>query len=401
MHEAPRFGHSNRVGILASSNEHDSIEYASGLKQFILFTLIPFILWALLLLAFKYLYGLQKVGCAAGGQVIDIRKLSKAGISRSERRKYIIRNWRVQASFVIVGIMIPTLTLILTKAGWGHMDTALHDVKETLDDVESWSYKGHNIIQRLQRTQSEIRQHDFVKEALQLSSPDKMTVFDEWCPNQRNSSLFFLKESFVPIQAFAVHLDDAYERYIPDNVAGFQTIIEIVNDVEASIDGFMANDWLFKLFLMVLNVINILMLLVCQICSKNNILHPPTRAFSRWLLLPTFFVLTVILMAITAVGGIATLFNADFCSGGEDGSPQGTFHDAIVSFEHGTLDATIEANDSMELVYDSFKYYSSVSHRHKTGAFCRDEFCACLITVTLANPNPIGMLDKSSPWLFG
>lgn len=361
MHEAPRFGHSNRVGIIASINPEDPMEYASGLKQFTLFTLIPFVLWALLLLAFKYLYGARRVGCAAGGQVVDIRKLSKQGVSRKTRRKYIVRNWRVQAMFLVVGLSIPTLTLILMKVGWEHMDTALLDVKETLDDVESWSYNGHNLIEKLKQTERNIREHEFVQQALDLSLPKEITVFDKWCPIQTNSSLEFLKESFVQVQTFAIHLEDDYARYVPNDITGFQTIAKITNDIEVSIDGVMNNDWMFKFFLMVLNVINLLMVLVCQVCSRNNIIHPPTRAFTTWLILPAFFVLTAILMTITAVGGIAALFNADFCSGGEEGSPQGTFRDAILSFDHGSLDTTMGPNDSMELVYDSFKYYSGVS----------------------------------------
>jgi hypothetical protein len=360
MHQAPRFGHSNRLGIIASTNPEDPIEYASGLKQFTLFTLIPFVLWAVLLLAFKYLYGEHKVGCAAGGQVVDIRKLAKRGVSRKTRRKHIVRNWRVQSMFLVVGLTIPTLTLILVKVGWGHMDTAMQDVKETLDDVESWSYNGQHIIERLQRTERNIRQHEFVQQALGLSSPQQNSVFDEWCPNQRNSSLALLKESFVRVQSFAIHLEDDYARYVPNDIAGFQTIAEISNDIEASVDGVMDNDWMFKFFLMVLNVINLLMVLVCQVCSRNDIMHPPTRAFTTWLLLPLFFALTTILMAITAVGGVASLFNADFCSGGDEGSPQGTFRDAILSFEHGSLDASIGPNDSMDFVYDSFRYYSGV-----------------------------------------
>ncbi|CAJ1952020.1 unnamed protein product [Cylindrotheca closterium] len=358
MHEAPRFGHSNRLGIIASTNPEDPMEYASGLKQFTLFTLIPFVLWALLLLAFKYLYGAHKVGCAAGGQVVDIRKLAKRGVSRKTRRQHIVRNWRVQAMFLVVGLAIPTLTLILVKVGWGHMDTAMKDVKETLDDVESWSFNGQNIIERLKQTERNIRQHEFVQQALDLSTPKESTVFDEWCPNQRNSSLALLKESFVQVQSFAIHLEDEYARYVPNDIAGFQTITEIASDIEGSLNRVMDNDWMFKFFLMVLNVINLLMVLICQVCSRNNIIHPPTRAYTTWLILPVFFVLTTILMAITAVSGIAALFNADFCSGGEEGSPQGTFYDAILSYEHGSLDASIGPDDSMELVYDSFKYYS-------------------------------------------
>jgi hypothetical protein len=362
MHEAPRFGHSNRVGILASSNSEHAMEYANGLKQFTLFVLIPFVLWALILLAFKFLYGSNKVGCAAGGQIIDIRKLSKQGVPRKTRKQYIVRNWRIQATYQIVAIAIPTITVLLMRAGWKHMDTAYQEVQETLNDMESWSYKGHNIVRGLQTTKNELQQHVFVQQAVRISNHNQTTtVFDEWCPHQKNSSLAFLQDSFRQVQTFSLLLlNDDYSRYVPNDTTGFQTIQAVAQHVEASLDWFMDHDWTFKLLLMLLNVINFLLLLICFIFSKNNIIHPPTRAFTTWLLLPTFLVLTLIFMAITAVAGLAALFNADFCSGGEDGSPQGTFHDAILSMEHGSLDYSREIDGAMEVVYDSFVYYSNV-----------------------------------------
>ena len=126
---------------------------------------------------------------------------------------------------------------------------------------------------------------------------------------------------------------------------------------------------------MLLNVVNILLVMVVYICSKNNIIHDPTRAFTTYLLLPAFILLTLGLLVLTGVAGIAALFNADFCQGGPGGedydstnnnisnnkSPQGTLRDAILSFEYGTLDTDRQLEGSMALVYDSFAYYSNVS----------------------------------------
>lgn len=362
MHKAPRFGHSNRVGILASSDPDTAMDYAQGLKQFTLFVLVPFVLWGLILLAFKFLYGSKKVGCAAGGQIIDIRSLSKQGVARKTRKQYIIRNWRLQATYQIVAIVIPTLTILLMKGGWTHMNTAFQEVQETLNDVSSWSHRGQRIVRGLQRTKNDLEKNVFVQQAVWIADVNSnRTVFDDWCPHQKNSSLAFLQDSFRVVQDFSLAiLEDDYARYVPSDTTGFQSIQDGTTHLENSLDWLMDNQWTFKLVLMILNVINLLLLMVCYIFSKNNIIHPPTRAFTTWLLLPTFLGLTLIFMGITAVAGVATLFNADFCSGGPDGSPQGTFHDAILSLDHGSLDYSRDIDGAMGLVYDSFVYYSNV-----------------------------------------
>lgn len=360
VHNTPRFGHSNRVGQLASSQKEIVFDYAGGLKQFTLFVLIPFVLWGLVLLAFKFIYGKERVGCAAGGEILDVRALSKQGVKRKVRRQYIHRSWRVQASFMIAGIFVPTISIILMKLGWPHLETALQEVQDTLSDIESWSYKGNRILTSLLHTQNELQNHVFVKQA------ENSNVFREWCPRyeesemQSSSSLVFLQTSFDSVQDTTLYLLGEYNKYVPSGTSGFGKIHEFAEQLDSSIDWFLNNDWKFKLFIMLLNVVSILLVMVVYIFSKNNIIHDPTRAFTTYFLLPALWVLTLCLMLLTGISGIAAVFNADFCQGGNDKSPQGTLKDAILSFEYGILDSNIELQGTMRLVYESFAYYSSV-----------------------------------------
>eukprot|EP00980_Cylindrotheca_fusiformis_P005850 scaffold1228_cov119-Cylindrotheca_fusiformis.AAC.17 len=369
IHQAPRFGHSNRVGTLLSSTEN--MDYAQGLKQFTLFVVIPFIFWGLILLAFKFLYGKARVGCAAGGQIVDIRTLSKQGVPRKTRKQYIVRNWRVQTTFQIVAVMIPCLTILLMKspsAGWRHMDTAVQEVQDTLDDMESWSYRGQRIVNGLQRTKQQLEEHVFIQEAI-AAETDNASVFDRWCPHSNNndeSSMTYMRDAFLQVQQYAATMleNDEFTRYVPEHTNGFDSVLSVTTQIQDALQWFLDHKWVFKMLLMLLNVVNLLLLLVSYLFSKNNIIHEPTRVFTSWLLLPSFCVLTAIVMGVTAMTGVAALFNADFCSGGasgeQGGSPQGTFHDAILSLEFGTVAADDSDMDrAVKLVYDSFVYYSN------------------------------------------
>jgi hypothetical protein len=272
----------------------------------------------------------------------------------------------------MVAIIVPTVSLLLMRVGWPHLDTAFQEVASVLEDVESWSYKGVHIVNHIQKTHQDLQNHSFVQK-----SQGSTSIFDEWCPqsatklqNQPTSDLAYLKDSFDQVQHVASTLETNVESYLPSDPQGFQTLTEISQHTSESINWFLDNEWVFKMFLMVLNVINLLLLLVCYCFSKNNLIHPPTRAFTTWLLLPVFIVLTFILMATTAVAGIATLFNADFCAGGGDleQSPQGTLRDAIFAYQHGSLSSLPEnqqpLNGSIELAFETFVYYSNVSSLH-------------------------------------
>lgn len=367
MHRAPRFGHSNRLGILASTNKDEQLEYTSGLKQFTLFCVVPFILWALILVSLKFCYGTHKAGCAAGGGIIDIRALSKQGVSRKKRRTFIVRNWRVQAMFLVVAIMIPTISLLLMKVGWPHLDTAFVQIKELMQDVESWSFKGQLLVKDLQSSFTDLEAHVFLQQAQRSANE---SVFDQWCPqtseipkNQTMKDLRFLKTAFDSLQSSLQQVERKAVAVLPTDMHAFASLQTLSQQTTQTIEWTMQNDWKLKMFLLVLNVITLFLLGIVYFVSRNNIIHPPTRAYTQWFLLPVFTALTVALLVITAVIGIAALVNADFCTGGGDAmaqSPQGTFKDAIRSFQHGSFEEEGELNSHLQLAYDSFSYYSNV-----------------------------------------
>ena len=395
MHHAPRFGHSNRVGKLISSNPADAIDYTRGvsdgkkkgekkkepllrsllrasfyshhsiffsillqLKSFTWFILVPFGLWAILLLAFKLVYGVKKVGCAAGGEVLDMVELSKAGVSRKERRRRILRSWRLQTTFCIVGVFIPTVSMMMMEYGWKALHMGWTDVREVVNDAEALAFRGWNVVGSLHSVKDQLFQNALMKEVVEGNDE----LFVDWCPNAATSTeaMQALRDVVDSLQLNAKGLVRILEEHVPDKSNGFTVLMEATQDLDDSITWFFDHDWLLKLFLMILNVLNFLMVLACYVLSKNDIIHPPSQAYLSFLVVPLFSSTVVILLAILATSGIATLMNADFCAGGVDpGSPQGTIEDAILSYQFGSLERQ-QVTGKLGLVYDSFQYFSEV-----------------------------------------
>lgn len=333
------------------------------LKQFTLFIVLPFFFWGVILLLFKYAYGLSKVGCAAGGDVLDMIHLAKSGVSRKQRRRRILRSWRLQTTFCILCVMIPCITMMMMEVGWKNLDIAWREVQDVVDDIETLGFKGLNVINGLQSTKVSLYQNILVQQVLAEPNP-RVSVFDSWCPNASTSKrLHFFKESMKIIQENTRSTVNLLEDNISDNAAnGFAMVTDVTQYVDESIGWFQSHDWMWKFLLMVINVLTCLMLLASFILSKNNLIHPPTRAYLSYLLVPMFTVCIILLLVATASTGIATLLNADFCNGGPDlvGTPLGTIEDAMLAYQHGSLDRK-PLTGKMGLVYEAFAYYSSVS----------------------------------------
>lgn len=395
--------------------------YAGGLKQFTLFLFIPFLLWGAFLLLFKLGYGVDRVGCAAGGDVLDMRRMSSSsnkrdndgggvgggGVSRKERKRRILRSWRIQGVFLVASVLIPVVSVIMIQLGLDNVTDAMTELQTLTDDVETLAYRGWNAVRGLQTaTRHLLHDNDLVRGILgnvttniSTTGPNDSIFVTEWCPNARQqqqqqatgNNFSFLVDAFQSVQDDAEPLVRAFEKYLGGGGVGggtaaatssssssfadrsFMTVVETTQYVDSTIEWFLTNDWILKLLVMMLNVVNFLLLLSVYCLSKNNVIHEPTRAYLAWVLVPLLVALTGSLLIVSLTAGVTALVNADFCTGGPDpGSPQGTLEDAILSVvQYGNLDRsslTQDVNGTMEhtlpgvlgLAYEAVGYYSSV-----------------------------------------
>jgi hypothetical protein len=330
------------------------------IKQFTLYVTLPFFFWTIILLLFKVAYGTDKVGCAAGGGAINLVQLSKQGVHRRERRRRILRSWRLQSTFCIVSVLIPVATVVLVRCGLKQLELAWGEIQDINDDVESIAYRGMGIVVNLRQTQKQLRQMDF---GIAVDKNNETNY--SWCPNlddTSNTSNYWRLEQFdqilTSVQSHTEEMVSFLDLHMPADDSAFNMATDTTHYVDKLIDWAYAHDWLLKLFLMALNVVNVLLLAACNFMSKNDIIHPPSRYYLAFFLVPLFSVLTGATVFMTATFGVGTLLNSDFCAGGPaPGSPSGAIEDAILLHQFGTMDR----NQGSGVIYESFKYYAGVS----------------------------------------
>lgn len=312
---------------------------------------------------FKFLYGIDKIGCAAGGEVLDLKELAKEGFSRKKRKKRILRAWRLQTTFMITGILVPTASLIMMQSGWQKLQLAWDEIKNLVDDVESLAFRGWNVLDGLQKSKDTLEQNRLVHDLLRQSSSGE-TIFSSWCPNAKaDQGLAFLNDSMTTLEASTESTITLFETHVPHSSNGFIAVTQATQSVDESIVWFFQHDWIWKMYILVVNVLVVFMVMCCYIFSKHNIIHIPTRLHLIFWIVPLFLLVTGLLILVTASSGVATLLNADFCAGGkEPGSPLGTIRDAILSYEHASL--TVNPNENftgtLGLVLATFNYYAEV-----------------------------------------
>ena len=327
---------------------------------------MPFVIWAIILVLFKFLYGIPKIGCAAGGEVLDMKLLSKGGISRKQRKKRIMRSWRLHTAFMVCGVFVTSASLMMMRNGWSKVQVAWEEVQAIVDDVESFGFQGWNVLEGLKVSRDSFSNNQLVRGFLDhKQAGSSSSLFSKWCPNANatgDDQLAFLHGAMLDLEEQTDEILAIFTDDLPLDSKAFLRITESTDSVDASLQWFFDHDWIWKMYIMILNVLNIFLLLCVYIFSKNNIIHPPTRFYLTFFVVPLFSVATGLLLMVTAGSGVATLMNADFCTGGSgQGSPQGTIRDAILSFYHGSIVPKKSSTGNMALVYDSFNYYAEVS----------------------------------------
>jgi hypothetical protein len=211
---------------------------------------------------------------------------------------------------------------------------------------------------------------------------DSNVIFvDQWCPeaSAHKEQLQFLIDAMETVQDNTQTMAQVFDQFLAPNSTTttnplddsyFRIITDTTSYIDETLQSFLRNDWWLKLVIMVLNVVNFLLLMNVYCLSKHNIIHPPTRMYVAYVLVPLFVVLVLAVWIITCVLGISAIVNADFCAGGPaPGSPQGTVEDALLSVaNYGLLDRTIfnttESSSTaithpLSVVYSAIEYYSS------------------------------------------
>jgi len=311
MSNSPRFGHSSDFSVLFSSNSADVKDYTRGLVFAGAFVLAIFITWSLVLLAFKFM-GPNKVGFLSGNP------FTIPGYYEPRKFK---RPLRVRMSVVAAGITLIIFSILVVTKGLSNYQETVTTFSNSNDEIHSLLLFAQDIANSLQ--------------SLGLST---ITVRDElvadlgdFCPAGGNITRL-TGFDFDAMAHSAIDLLNQLGNFIFDNVAAVQTGIDSSLQTSADIDRQLSkvdiNDWQ-SLIIIIPFVVLTSFLLVGLMMSTYRISPPWFTCLISWFFIPFFAVMVTLAYVASSLTALASVSNADFCSGGVEQSPDQTVRDIL------------------------------------------------------------------------
>lgn len=267
-------------------------------------------IWSVVLLVFKYYYRIERVGCASGGDVVDVKEMKRVyNLDKFERKQRIRRNWRVQNTCLITCILILPSTILMINFGLDPFIDSLYDVQQMNDRIDSHAYRGiqtvtqlndaYNHIQQIQEPNVQLFDNNFTNLYVNAACVSNVTIFSSLVGNLTN-----LPKAKLPRMNMTMRLKDvfdwnSYQEEVKNTIANFSTydftgtnsvLYRLTNGtaaVDAGIDTLNGHDWLIRLLVVILDVVVIFMI-VGILFVKDNIDYPAYQSFTSYILLPLF-----------------------------------------------------------------------------------------------------------------
>ena len=267
-------------------------------------------LWSVVLLVFKYYYRIERVGCASGGDIVDVKEMKRVyNLDKFERKQRIRRNWRVQNTCLITCILILPSTILMINFGLDPFIDSLYDVQQMNDRIDSHAYRGiqtvtqlndaYNHIQQIQEPDVQLFDDNFTNLYVNAACVSNVTIFSSLVGNLTN-----LPKAKLPRMNMTMRLKDvfdwnSYQEEVKNTIANFSTydftgtnsvLYRLTNGtaaVDAGIDTLNGHDWLIRLLVVILDVVVIFMI-VGVLFVKDNIDYPAYQSFTSYILLPLF-----------------------------------------------------------------------------------------------------------------
>ena len=267
-------------------------------------------IWSVVLLVFKYYYRIERVGCASGGDIVDVKEMKRVyNLDKFERKQRIRRNWRVQNTCLITCILILPSTILMINFGLDPFIDSLYDVQQMNDRIDSHAYRGiqtvtqlndaYNHIQQIQEPDVQLFDNNFTNLYVNAACVSNVTIFSSLVGNLTN-----LPKAKLPRMNMTMRLKDvfdwnSYQEEVKNTIANFSTydftgtnsvLYRLTNGtaaVDAGIDTLNGHDWLIRFLVVILDVVVIFMI-VGILFVKDNIDYPAYQSFTSYILLPLF-----------------------------------------------------------------------------------------------------------------
>ena len=260
------------------------------IKAFPIFVACFFATWGIVLLLLKYIGGLDRVGCAAGGEPLDVKLLRDIGFRRWQRRRIIQRSWRLQSVFVTCSIAVIALSFVFANRG-------LTPYMESLDDVNTIS----SLVQT--RTRHSLHLGHLLSTHMAALRPFLDFNISSLCPNYEQTFLeteFSLSSTSTEIAYAADQLNYFFDADLETFLVGFDQIADTCKSVDEIVAKAQSNDWIVRLVLASLNVINVFLLLGV-VLTRNKIRSTFYQDVLAYVFLPVFVVVIIFVVAMVCM----------------------------------------------------------------------------------------------------
>ena len=299
---------------------------------FCIFLAFFFVAWVAVLLAFKFYFKRERVGCAAGGEVVDIKQLKKVErLNKFERKDRILRNWRVQTACILACLAIVPLSVLMIESGLDPFLDSLKGIQEINDEVDSRAYRAIQIISQLQESNAALDQlkinASFVMKALEMKEfgpnfdPTSIlnynltvgnnTDYDSSIPSvDLNALLGFDPAAVRGTILSGMETANSFKSYIPQHAA--DTIYQVTDFTEAvknGMDSLYSRDWIIRLWVVILDV-TVGFLVIAVLLTKQSVDFPAYQSMTQWVLLPVFCAALVATVVGTCVFVSMAIVNA-------------------------------------------------------------------------------------------
>jgi len=365
MHNLPRFGHTSEFSKLASSNQAEQTDYVIGVFAISFFILSLFFFWAISILTCKCMgHGRTSIFSGQRARVVvassspssdddnnNNNKGHRITTHNSSSTSTPLYLTTVRCTFMILGCCMILLGVTLVGPGLSSINSTSTSIRKLNRDVKDLITQGLLIMDSVKRVRWNIDTLDIEHNLL--------TYVETACPNLENDERnVFLSNAKMRSSIRGLERDfDTLKDYLQESdFEGIRSHVDHIMDGTEYIDagvGFVdRNDWTLRMFALLLNVLVLFMILAgCTSLMGRRVCHlPALRWMSELLILPVFVVLIVVSWGMTSLLAIASISNADFCSGNsQQGGPAGTVMNV---FEERGI-----SND--DVIFTTFTYYQS------------------------------------------
>jgi hypothetical protein len=275
--------------------------------SFSVFLGILFSVWFLVLIVLKLNYGVDRVGCAAGGQIMDVGALRLAKVCRAERKRRILRAWRTQSLFLLASLLLPTFSFLLVNNGLDPFIASLQSLVDVNNQVDAKAFRGIQIADSITALYNDMKVipnfdvHSFCPNVNANTNTNALSTV-----LLTSSGMYTLPETF---KAGLEMVDSFVKEYLTDIRPGLVQVTDATRLIDQSIDSVYDSDWILKLFLVALNVVNGFFIFGVFL-SKISVVYSAFQAMMSYLMIPLFCLALIGSIAATCAAVSMALANA-------------------------------------------------------------------------------------------